>query len=172
MPTDDDIYSNLPDDNELAFIQLESALRVKLDQALRNPQNTMSSSHVHYLEYLNKVSAAVQALELPILQNMTIPTQPNHLQVYDSVSRELEHYLIMIKIRRGRRTKGYSVALDAVTKEKVRHLIGQITTIVDRLQVTERKKEALYARIRDLTEEVNRTRTKAYAFASGAINIL
>jgi hypothetical protein len=44
----------------------------------------------------------------------------------------------------------YSVALDSATKSKIRHHLQQIKDIVDRLEVSERKKEALYSKINAL----------------------
>jgi hypothetical protein len=123
------------------------------------------------MEYLNKTHAAARALELPVLENMkplTLPTAPN---AYAAISPEIENYIIRIKIRHGRRAKGYSVALETVTKEKVRHLISQIRSIVDRLEIDVRKKEALYARITALNDEVDRDRTKYDVYAGLAIEI-
>ena len=163
---DDDLYSDLPEDSELAFLQLEDAFRQKLVTKTRQTQ-----APIDYMEYLNKTHAAAHALRVDVLQDMPQPEVGNALAIYSAVSHKIENYIIQVKIRNGRRTKGYSVALDSVTKEKVRHLIGQIKTIVDRLEVNVQKKEALYARITALSDEVDRDRTKYDTYAALAIEM-
>ena len=161
--SDTDLYSDLPDDNELAFLVLEDQFRKELQVKLQQPA---MAAHA-YLEYLNRINAVALALELPVLHDTQGLELGNAQTLFDSrVSPQIENYIIQVKIKHGRRAKGYSVALDAVTKEKVRHLIGQIKSIVDRLEVGIQKKEALYARIRDLTDEVDRDRTKYDAYAA------
>lgn len=167
MSNDDDLYSDLPEDHELAFLKLEDIFRKEL--FVRTKQTPPSP--IHYIQYLNKTHAAARALELPVLEKMEGPNVTNAANLFAIVSPEIENYIIQTKIRHGRRAKGYSVALDAITKEKVRHLISQIRSIVDRLEIDVRKKEALYARITALNDEVDRERTKYDAYAGLAIEI-
>jgi hypothetical protein len=166
MPDTEDLYSDLPEDNELAFLKLEDVFREELRQRTRDGPNP-----VHFMEYVNKTLAAARALELPILQDVKAPDVGNANSIYGVLSPQIENFIIQVKIRHGRRVRGYSVALDSVTKEKVRHLISQIRSIFDRLEVGVRKKEALYARLTALSDEVDRDRTKYDAYAALAIEM-
>ena len=47
---------------------------------------------------------------------------------------EVEHYIVQIKIRHGRRVKGYSVTLDPNSKSIIRHHLDQIRAMIDRLK--------------------------------------
>jgi hypothetical protein len=163
MMCDEDFYSDLPDDNELAFLRLENRFRRQLRE--KTEQKGQIAPDL-YLEYINKVHAAVRALDLPILAQFKSPALGQAVNGYSEISPEIENFIIQVKIRNGRRTKGYSVALDATTKEKIRHLIGQIRSMVDKLDVDIRKKEAFYARINALSDEIDRDRTKYGAYAA------
>jgi hypothetical protein len=164
--TDDDLYSDLPEDKELAFLQLEENFRNELFDKCNQPNAGLA-----YMEYLNKTHAVARALELPLLEDMPDFNTGNSQVVYSGLSPRIENYIIQVRIRHGRRTKGYSVALDAVTKEKVRHFIAQIRNIFDRLEVDIRKKEAFHARLTALSDEVDRDRTKYDAYAALAIEM-
>jgi hypothetical protein len=59
-----------------------------------------------------------------------------------------------------------------LTKEKIRHYLGQVKAIVDRLEkISDAKREALYDRINDLLSEVDHNRTKYEAYAALAIEV-
>jgi hypothetical protein len=79
--------------------------------------------------------------------------------------------MVQIQIVHGRRVRGYSVQLDALTKSKIRHYLEKIREIIDRLEVPLPKKEALTARITALSDEVDRDRTRFDAYAGLALEI-
>ncbi|HJX95295.1 MAG TPA: hypothetical protein VJ324_06750 [Candidatus Acidoferrum sp.] len=166
MAIDDDFFIDLPEDSELAFSQLEEKLRSELQEKTKQNQNNL-----FYMEYFNQIHAIARGLALPILEKFEVPQVGNAINVFTAVSPEIENFIIQVKIRRGRRARGYSAVLDSTTKEKVRHLIAQIKSIVDRLEVDIRKKEALYYRLTALSDEVDRDRTKYDAYAGLAIEI-
>jgi hypothetical protein len=58
------------------------------------------------------------------------------------------------------------VAFDHATKAKIRHHLTQIKDAVDRLEVPDTKREALYRRISDLENEVVRDRTRYDAYSA------
>jgi hypothetical protein len=163
---DDDFFIDLPEDSELAFLQLEEKLRSELHAKTTQTQNAL-----FYMEYLNRIHAIARGLALPILEDFEVPQVGNATNVFNVVFPQIENFIMQVKIRRGRRVKGYSVVLDTTTKEKVRHLIAQIKNIVDKLEVDIRKKEALYYRITALSDEVDRDRTKYDVYAGLAIEI-
>src|SRR5258705_8657554 len=106
--TDDDLYSDLPEDKELAFLQLEENFRKELFDKCNQPNVSLA-----YMEYLNKTHAVACALELPLLEDMPDFNTGNAQGVYSGLSPRIENYIIQVKIRHGRRTNGYSVAPDA-----------------------------------------------------------
>ena len=123
------------------------------------------------MQYLQRINAVSHNLGLPIvlsLQNMVVSTA---VSTYLHKASEIEAYIIHVKIKHGRRKRGYHVALNPTTKETVRHLIAQIRSIVDRLEVNVQKKEALYARITALSDEIDRDRTRYDAYAALAIEM-
>jgi hypothetical protein len=167
----EDEYADIPDDDEQAFAHVEKAFRTKLYDAL-DASDTGGIATAAYREYINKTVAAAKALNLPILQEFPIPHENGAWEAYQNFSSEVDHYLVQINIRNARRIRGYSVAFDPVTKEKIRHYLSQIKTIVDRLEkISDHKREALYAKINALAGEVDRDRTKYEAYAALAIEI-
>jgi hypothetical protein len=73
------------------------------------------------MEYLNQIHAIARGLALPILEKFEVPQVGNAINVFTAVSPEIDNFIIQVKIRRGRRARGYSAVLDSTTKEKVRH---------------------------------------------------
>jgi hypothetical protein len=100
-----------------------------------------------------------------------VPQLGNASTAYGGFSTAIENYCVQVKIRHGRRIKGYSVALDPANKEKLRHYLTQIKITVDRLEVNYPKKEALYRCISALENEIDRDRTKWEAYGALAIEI-
>jgi hypothetical protein len=144
----EDEYADIPDDDEQAFAHVEKAFRTKLYDAL-DASDTGGIATAAYREYINKTVAAAKALNLPILQEFPIPHENGAWEAYQNFSSEVDHYLVQINIRNARRIRGYSVAFDPVTKEKIRHYLSQIA----------------------LAGEVDRDRTKYEAYAALAIEI-
>lgn len=71
-----------------------------------------------------------------------------------------------MQIRRARRVQGYSVRFDRATKEKLRHHLEQIRVLVDKAELGETKKEALFKKINALQAEIDRDRTRFEALAA------
>src|SRR5258707_13512 len=127
-----DEYDNLPDDDEIAFVQLERGFREELIKTITQTSNQHPTS-LAYLEYINRTIAAARGLTLPILQDQQTPNLDQASGVYPSFGVAVEDCLIQIRIRHARRAKGYSVKLDHATREKIRHYLSQIRAIVDKL---------------------------------------
>jgi len=166
----EDTYNNLPADPELAFIQLERGYRAELAEAMKDSEH--SNDDMHYLAYINQTHAAAHSLGLGIFEKWQIPNHRGNLyDAYKDFSINVEHYLVQIKVRHGRRTSGYSVALDPASKAKLQHYITQIREIVLKLEVTPRKKEALIAKITALSDEVDRDRTRMEVYAAVVMEV-
>src|SRR2546429_72841 len=133
LPEAKDEYADIPDDDEQAFAHLEKAYRKNLNDALE-ASDSGNISGIAYREYINKTVAAAKALNLPILHDFPIPFENGAWEAYQNFSSHVDHYLVQINIRHARRSRGYSVAFDSTAKEKIRHYLGQIKAIVDRLE--------------------------------------
>lgn len=166
----DDEYADIPDDPQLAFVYLESHYKAAMNRDIAEAENN-SSCEAFYIQYINKTTAAARVLDLDILQNWAAPSRSdnNIWNDYVDFCTHVEHYIEQIKIYHARRRRQYSVAFDGTTKAKIRHLLGQVKEIVDRLEVEERKREALYNGINTLLSEVDRNRTRFEAYACLAI---
>jgi hypothetical protein len=159
MISDDELL-DLPEDPELAFVQCERKLREGLFRRLEETESYNANSS-YKLEYINHVVAVAKALELSIFDEYSIPSLGSDLHpFYEQFRHDVDHVTVQIRMRHARRVKNYSVALDPATKSKVRHHLQQIKEIVDRLEVSERKKEALYSKINALADEVDKDRTR------------
>jgi hypothetical protein len=67
--------------------------------------------------------------------------------------------------------QGYSVQFDPTTKAKVHHLLNQVREIFTKLEIDEKKREALISKLTDLDAEVDRNRTRFDAYAALAIEV-
>jgi hypothetical protein len=160
----EEALANLPDDPELAFVQLEKKFRDEMNANLEHSDNN-NSYEAYCTQYMNHTAAIAEALGLDILKNWREATG-RISDIHRQFVADVDHYIITIQITHTRRSKGYSVALDHATKAKIRHHLSQIKETVDRLEVPEAKKEALYARISDLESEVDRDRTRFDAYSA------
>jgi hypothetical protein len=171
VDADDDLYENLPEDKELAFLILEENLRRQLYSRLQTGGNNQSVVNSAYLEYINKTIASGKALAIHEFTNMNVPNLQAAQNFYSSFETLVENLITQVRIRHGRRSRGYSIQLDSVTKEKIHHYLAAIRNIVEKLEVKIEKKEALYRCILALESEVDRDRTRMDAYGALAIEI-
>ena len=158
----DDLLNTLPDDPELAFVHLEKIFREEMTLELGHSQNNDALIRSAYDQYINHTSDIAKELGLDILQEcqQQLNATGDFWYRQQQFVADVDHYLIRIQIRHTRRTKGYSVAFDHATKAKLRHHLSQIKNTVDKLEVPQTKREALYARISALESEIDRNRTR------------
>jgi len=169
---DNEEYTDLPEEDEQAFIKLERKFRAELHQESRLANESEQNDYSPYLSYINRTVAAAKTLHLGILHDFEIPSHRANLwDAYQEFNTIVEHYMVQIQIVHGRRVRGYSVQLDPSTKSKIRHYLDKIREIVDRLEVPLPKKEALTAKITALTDEVDRDRTRLDAYAGLAVEM-
>jgi hypothetical protein len=167
VPDDDFIYDNLPVDPERAFLMLESYFKTECEKKLANAHQE-ERTDVYLVQYISRVIGAISELGLePHFHVGSVPAINDvDYSTYLNFSKDVEHYRTMLQIRHARRRKGHSVALDVNTKSKLRHLLTQMKETVDKLDVSEKKKEALFAKIAALESEINRDRTNFDAIAA------
>jgi len=158
--TEAELYGDLPEDPELAFLRLEKFFRDKCEKKI-NAAHQNEGVNYFYVEYMGRVLAAIKGLELTAAFDTELPRIQNvDYDTYMDFSKEVEHYQTGLQIRLARRSKSYSVRVDTATKAKIHHHIEQVRVIVEKLEVTERKKDALLERLNDFGAEVDRSRTR------------
>jgi len=160
MPTFDD----LPDDPELAFLQLEQSFRNDLATAVNNSDYNEGNTE-DYLRYMARTLAARTALELTILQNWSTPAAPDFgMDVYRNFLTDVEHQRTVFEIRHSRRNKGLTVRFDATAKAKLRHYLSRIREFVDKLEIDDWKRDDFYRAINALELEIDRDRSQLGVF--------
>ena len=126
-----DPYESLPDEPELAFIQLEEYFRSELNESPEEEQD--------YAQYMIKTVASARSFRLQIFGDWKLAT--NTMPQFRVFSLDIEAFKVTYRIQHSRRERQLSVALDPATKDQIRHLLDQITKIIDRLEVDTLKKE-------------------------------
>lgn len=158
MISDDELL-NLPDDPELAFVQYEDSLRKKLHVEIAASEGDETEDVRR--DYVNHVLAAAKAFDVEDLRDWHVPPVDDRIfGFYNQLLSEVTNYTVQIRIRHSRRVKRYSVALNSAARQKIRHHLGKIKQTIDRLDVSQSKKEALFGKIAALEDEVNRDRTR------------
>jgi hypothetical protein len=165
-----DPYLDLPEDSELAFLQLEAHFREKCERKIKNSHQD-ERIDVFYVDYIAEVLAAITELGLQAEFHDRVPKiEDVDYNTYLNFNKDVKHYRTMLEIRHRRRIQGYSVRFDSAAKSKIRHHLQKVREIFDRLEVEARKKEDLFARLSDLEEEVDRDRTRFDRFAAFIIS--
>ncbi len=160
-----EVYENLPNDPEEAFLKLESLFREECEVAIANAHDN-ERTDVYHVRYIARVLGAITALELESQFSSEVPQiEDVDYNTYLNFSKDVENYRTVLSIRRGRRVQGYSVHFNEATKEKLRHHLRQMRDVVDKCEVEQPKKEALFSKINALEIEVDRDRTRLDALA-------
>jgi hypothetical protein len=163
------VYENLPEDPEEAFLLLEEKYRTECETNVRKAHQD-ENLNVYFVDYIAQVIGAISELGLQSKFDDRIPQIENvDYQTYLNFSKDVKHYRTMLLIRHGRRVQGYSVQFDAATKVKVKHHIGQLREIFEKLEVEEDKRDALRSKLNALQEEVDRERTRFDVYAALAV---
>lgn len=165
-------YPELPLDAEEAFLTLEDGYRRECEAAV-SKSGEHDNVTVYYTDYIAQVLGAAEELglveaafetEVPKIENVDFHT-------YQNFSKRVKHYRTRLEIRHARRIQGHSVSFDAATKAKVHHLLRQVHDIFTKLEVDEKKREALLAKLAALDAEVDRNRTRFESYAALAIEV-
>lgn len=164
---DDPIYIDLPEDPGDAFLFLEAGFSKDCEADLDRAGGTYDVDAAH-LKYIARILGAIKALALNAEDlNHSLPSlNEADDDYYKNFLGKVEHYKTTLKILSARRRREYSVTLDAVTKTKLRHLLSQMKDVVQKLDVPDQKKEALFAKIAALEAEINRDRTRFEVLAA------
>jgi len=167
--TEEEVYANLPDDPEQAFVILEKYFREQSEAKLARTDNS-TDQKVIYVDYISKVIAAINELGIAAQFETKIPRiHEVDFNTYAEFGKDVQHYRTKLQIRQSRRNKGYSVQFDSATKQKIRHHIEQLRIVIEKLEVDQAKKEILLKRLDAFVAEVDRDRTRFEAWAAVVI---
>lgn len=163
-----EIFENLPSAPEDAFLLLEEHFRKECELQIARDQN--ESPRVHQVNYIAQVLGAITELGLsPEFENRFPAIQDVDYQTYLNFSKDVKHFCTILLIRRGRRAQGNSVSFDPATKAKINHLLNQASEIFTKLDIDEKKRDALLSKLAALQIEVNKNRTRFDSYAALAI---
>jgi hypothetical protein len=151
----------LPEEPELAFVHFERLARARLDEAVSNAHPEMVTDR-YELDYMSNVLGAAKAYEIAELVDWTLPrvSDDGVWVTCRQFRADAEHVAIQLHIKHARRLRQFSVKFDAAAKEKLRHHLAQMRSMVDKLEVSPAKRERLFSRINALEQEVDRDRTR------------
>lgn len=162
----DDELDELPDDPLLRFVAIEKIVRDRLDSAL--DRLGMEDSAMPYMRrYMSILLPAAKLYGVSSLGSWQRPAPgEDSYDFYSAFIADVDYAITEIRLQRAERQKLNSVALDAATKTKLRHLVNEIRQTVDKMEVSVAKKERLYARLSALENEISRDRTRYEAVAA------
>jgi len=151
-------FENLPDDPQLALVELIRQfddLYEKKYNSLDEQENVLPLMN----EYINNVLSAAKALDVSYFYGWSLPASTEIYSSYSDLKLQVNSFIIHVKIKRTQKFKIYSVSLDSTTKTKIHHYIKRIREIVDSADLSDRKRNSLFAKLNAFASDVDRTRT-------------
>ncbi|MBR9893821.1 hypothetical protein GYB14_19170 [bacterium] len=156
-------FAALPDDDQLAFLQLEAEFREEFEN---KTSDNSSNWQFEASDYMNKTLAAANALGLDQFSNY-YALKYNDSDFGDefwAFMRAVDTLKIQIRVQGARRQKGNSVGLTDEQKTKIHALIEKIRQAVTASTADVVKKERLYDILARLGKEVSKPRTAMARF--------
>lgn len=162
MISDEDI-DDLPDDPDAAFVQYEAIVRQELRRIQRETENLGWDAE---REYVAHILAFVDTRRAPL----DLPRNPpfgggEFGDFYQNFVRAVDYYKAAARLQVSARTKA-NVSVLTLTPDLKMQIGGHLTAIrkiVDEAELSEGKRDAIFRRINNLQEEVDRDRTRTEA---------
>jgi len=164
--TDEEI-AQLPHEPGDRFVALERIVRRRYEEQ-RNELGDDDSLVPLLRRYTNIVLSAARTCDIEGLASWERPLvgSRDEQSEYIRFMGDVDYYSTDLRLRSASRSRQYSVALDAAAKLKLRHLISEIRSTLQNLDVSVSKRERLLARLNALQSEVDRERTKLETFGA------
>ncbi len=161
MITDEEIDRLPEDDQELAFVEFEKIMRLRVHEKEDELANEQYGNPDSYrLEYINKVLAAARVYNIEVLGNWEVPKVSGNIEdSYRQLLSDVDHFTTQIRLRHRSRIRDNSVGLDANDKAKVHHYIEKIRVIIEEADLPTDKRERLYKKLSSLSLEISKDRT-------------
>lgn len=151
-------YPEIPDDDYIAFMQLESEFRREFEENLKEEGPNFNYCAA---DYMNKTLAAAKALDIDALSIYEVNTRnrQNFSDLFTDFQRDVDNIIVQMRIHYSRRSRALSVGLTSAQKTKIHTLIEKIRREVESSTASIPKKEKLFEIIAKLSEEVDKPRT-------------
>jgi hypothetical protein len=159
MITDEEI-EQLPEDPELAFVEFEKILLQRSREILDRASGQQDAEDC-YLAYINKVLAAAREYKIDSLKKWDVPSVDSDqlYAAYRQLAANVDFFATQLRIRRAGRNRRNSVGLDGNTKAKIHQYIQKIRTVLNKFELPEPKRDALFSKLDAFALEVDRSRT-------------
>jgi hypothetical protein len=134
-----------------------------LDDQIEEILNKTSEEHNPswvYVEYINIALESAETLGINDFTFYKVPAYKDAFETYTKFNLEKDRYIVRHNIKKYRNRKQFSVEFDSSTKVKIHHYVAQIRNIIAECDLTERKKNSLYAKINAFAADVDRARTR------------
>jgi len=158
-----DLYDDLPDDDQQAFMQLEAEFRKELE---RETEDHNSNFDYWAAQYMNKTIAAAKALEINPVSQYPVDTFNTQTfgESYIAFRADVDNIVVQMRILTSRRRKSLSVGLTGEQKTKVLGMVEKVRAEIEQSSANQDKKDKIYKIIRDLAEEISKDRTSMERF--------
>ncbi|MBL8544469.1 MAG: hypothetical protein JNJ63_11740 [Hyphomonadaceae bacterium] len=159
---DNNPFDDLPDDPDDAFVAVERRQR-DLYEKCREMADNCNQVKGAQLEYMTAVHAAASVCEIPTLTEYELRCTDDDNFDYNFQRFYLAANRIVLEIQmtRAKRTRRYSVELDADAKTRIHSLIGNIRQVVEAASdLEERKRTGLLEKLNAFAAEVDRARLR------------
>lgn len=164
MITDEEM-ANLPDDDKLAFVVYEERLRAKT-RAIAPEHEDLNLER----EYANHIVAFIKIANLDIPVNRDPPENDVAFGVwYRSFLQAIDYHIVEIRLAHARGVDNgvaTMIYLSEDYKTEIHKLLGRIRKVVNAVDLSDAKKNAIYDKIAALQSEVDRTKTRFDTFLS------
>lgn len=155
-----DVFDDLPDDAEAAFVILEQEFRSEYQTEIERADNNSWADEAR-LKYACQIRAALEELEVGF-EFDTPDFSDQHIDYnrFQTFRRDVKSLTTKIRIRASRAKNKHSVKLDLNTKSKLHQLLDRIKQTILELDEGDAKREALLRKVAALETEINRDRTR------------
>jgi hypothetical protein len=152
-------YDSLPDDPHMAFVKLVE----HFDQELKEDVTGFSDNEdtrLFLIGHMNKILGAARALHIDQLGAWSLPDYDEAYGVHRDFDLAVKSIVLQVQIQNARVTKIYSVSLDTASKARIHNLVRQIRELIEASDITERKRNSLFAKLNAFEADVDRARTR------------
>lgn len=155
-------YDDLPDDDYVAFLQLEREFRTEFESHMEGGDNW----DWHAPDYMNKVLAAATQLGVEALAAYGTPIghKLDH-DLFTTFQRDVDHIIVQMRIIHARRIGSLRVGLSSEQKTKLNAHITKIRLVVEESTASPGKKDNIFKILAQLTAEIDKDRTGYERFA-------
>jgi len=159
----DDFLRSLPDDPEIAFIELVDELDKWLREHNRPSGFDEPPDYSGERKYADTLRAFADEFDLAVpFRTYTRAQFPSEADWWVSFSEDVNYAKGRYQFRHklgARMLQGSSVTLNAERRAEIHALIAKIRKVVAVLDVSEAKRDAIYSRLAVLAKEVDRSKT-------------